>query len=301
MIAIKDGPHHTDGEGDDRFYERVERRRRSSLSSLARACAVHGNAPSPAATADFHLKPRISCFWNTRRKYSQNTCVGTVAEADPLGVDRLAQLLDESVQKPYVSLVGAQLRIESARHVDTGQVDDRHGLGGDELADGEELAGIGMADLGKRGLDVVGAIEEGMPAGLIRVELVALADRLVPNRAAAITTASHSGAVTFLRSGGFVATTAVFTGRRGDPDVQVTRFNPDGSIASTGTGIDYAGQNGALVVSDVPAAVAIQAYGQAVIGGTTQSPVSSAARRCSGRPGSTRTARRTRRSAPVAC
>jgi hypothetical protein len=158
-----------------------------------------------------------------------------------------------------------------------------------------------MADLGKRGLDVVGAIEEGMPAGLIRVELVALADRLVPNRAAAITTASHCGAVTFLRSGGFVATTAVFTGRRGDPDVQVTRFNPDGSIASTGTGIDYAGQNGALVVSDVPAAVAIQAYGQAVIGGTTQSPVSSAARRCSGRPGSTRTARWTRRSAPVAC
>lgn len=121
------------------------------------------------------------------------------------------------------------------------------------------------------------------------------------DRAGAITTASHSGAVTFLRSGGFVATTTVFTGRRGDPDVQVTRFNPDGSIASTGTGIDYAGQNGALVVSDVPAAVVIQAYGQAVIGGTTQNPVSSAARRYSARPGSTRTARWTWRSAPVAC
>src|ERR1700746_1259993 len=46
---------------------------------------------------------------------------------------------------------------------------------------------------------------------------------------AAITTASPStsGAVTFLPSGGFVAGTVVFTGRRGDPDVQVTRFNPD--------------------------------------------------------------------------
>src|SRR4029077_6734590 len=31
---------------------------------------------------------------------------------------------------------------------------------------------------------------------------------------------------------------------------------------------DYAGQNGALAVSDVPAAAAIQANGQAVIGGT---------------------------------
>ena len=38
--------------------------------------------------------------------------------------------------------------------------------------------------------------------------------------------------------------------------------------ASATTGIDYAGQNGALAASDVPGAVAIQANGQAVIGGT---------------------------------
>ncbi|HJY59568.1 MAG TPA: hypothetical protein VJ418_24575 [Streptosporangiaceae bacterium] len=87
---------------------------------------------------------------------------------------------------------------------------------------------------------------------------------------AVITTASHNGTVTFLPSGGFVAGTEVFTGRRGDPDVQVTRFNPDGSTVSTSTatGIDYAGQNGALAASDGAAAVAIQANGQAVIGGT---------------------------------
>jgi hypothetical protein len=48
----------------------------------------------------------------------------------------------------------------------------------------------------------------------------------------------------------------------------VTRFNPDGSTASVGTGIDYAGQNGALVARDVPAVVAIQSSGQAVIGGS---------------------------------
>jgi len=54
---------------------------------------------------------------------------------------------------------------------------------------------------------------------------------------AAITTASPGGAVTFLPSGGFVATTPVFTGRRGDPDIQVTRFNPDGTLdPAFGTG-----------------------------------------------------------------
>ena len=58
--------------------------------------------------------------------------------------------------------------------------------------------------------------------------------------------------------------------RSGDIDIQVTRFNPDGSTVSTSTatGIDYAGQNGTLAASDVPDAVAIQANGQAVIGGT---------------------------------
>jgi len=47
----------------------------------------------------------------------------------------------------------------------------------------------------------------------------------------------------------------------GQPDATLTP-------APTATGIDYAGQNGTLAASDVPDAVAIQANGQAVIGGT---------------------------------
>ena len=68
---------------------------------------------------------------------------GDIVEMDPLGIDRLAQLFDESVKEPHVSLVPTQFRIEDARYVDVGQVDDRHGLGGDEPADGEEVAGEG--------------------------------------------------------------------------------------------------------------------------------------------------------------
>lgn len=65
-----------------------------------------------------------------------------------------------------------------------------------------------------------------------------------------------------------MVSTVVATCRGCERDVQLTRFNPDGSTAATATGIDYAGQNGALAVSDAPAAVAIQANGQAVVGGS---------------------------------
>jgi uncharacterized delta-60 repeat protein len=147
-----------------------------------------------------------------------------------------------------------------------GSIDKGFGSGGQELVPNSNPVLSSVIGVTALGLDANGDIFtlpshlEFSPAGQPDATLTP----------AAITTASPStsGAVTFLPSGGFVAGTVVFTGRRGDPDVQVTRFNPDGSIASTGTGIDYAGQNGALAVSDAPAAAAIQANGQAVIGGT---------------------------------
>jgi len=147
-----------------------------------------------------------------------------------------------------------------------GSIDKGFGSGGQELVPNSNPVLSSVIGVTALGLDANGDIFtlpshlEFSPAGQPDATLTP----------AAITTASPStsGAVTFLPSGGFVVGTVVFTGRRGDPDVQVTRFNPDGSIASTGTGIDYAGQNGALAVSDAPAAAAIQANGQAVIGGT---------------------------------
>jgi len=147
-----------------------------------------------------------------------------------------------------------------------GSIDKGFGSGGQELVPNSNPVLSSVIGVTALGLDANGDIFtlpshlEFSPAGQPDATLTP----------AAITTASPStsGAVTFLPSGGFVVGTVVFTGRRGDPDVQVTRFNPDGSIASTGTGIDYAGQNGTLAVSDAPAAAAIQANGQAVIGGT---------------------------------
>jgi uncharacterized delta-60 repeat protein len=157
--------------------------------------------------------------------------------------------------------VGGLVRFNANGSIDTG-----FGSGGQELVPSSNPVLSSVIGVTALGLDASGDIFtlpshlEFSPAGQPDATLTP----------AAITTASPStsGAVTFLPSGGFVAGTEVFTGRRGDPDVQVTRFNPDGSTASTGTGIDYAGQNGALAVSDTPAAAAIQANGQAVIGGT---------------------------------
>jgi uncharacterized delta-60 repeat protein len=157
--------------------------------------------------------------------------------------------------------IGGLVRFNANGSIDTG-----FGSGGQELVPNSNPVLPSVIGVTALGLDASGDIFtlpshlEFSPAG--QPDAI-----LTP---AAITTASPStsGAVRFLPSGGFVVGTEVFTGRRGDPDVQVTRFNPDGSTASVGTGVDYAGQNGALAVSDVPAAVAIQANGQAVIGGT---------------------------------
>jgi uncharacterized delta-60 repeat protein len=135
--------------------------------------------------------------------------------------------------------IGGLVRFNANGSIDTG-----FGSGGQELVPSSNPVLASVIGVTALGLDAGGDIFtlpshlEFSPAGQPDATLTP----------AAITTASGSGEVTFLPSGGFVVATEVVTGRRGDPDVQVTRFNPDGSTASTGTGIDYAGQNGALAV-----------------------------------------------------
>ena len=155
--------------------------------------------------------------------------------------------------------VGGLVRFNGNGTIDTG-----FGSGGQELVPNSNPVLVSVIGVTALGLDANGDIFtlpshlEFSPAGQPDAALTP----------ASITTASHSVTNTFLPSGGFVVGTVVSVGRGGERDVQVTRFNPDGSIASTATGIDYAGQNGALAVRDTPAAVAIQASGQAVIGGS---------------------------------
>jgi uncharacterized delta-60 repeat protein len=83
---------------------------------------------------------------------------------------------------------------------------------------------------------------------------------------AAITTSSHGTGATFLASGGYVLATAVAVTRH-DTDIQVRRFNADGSIASTSTPFDYSGVTGLDQARDSVNQAAVQPNGQIVVGG----------------------------------
>jgi uncharacterized delta-60 repeat protein len=83
---------------------------------------------------------------------------------------------------------------------------------------------------------------------------------------AAITASSHGGAATFLPNGQSVLTSSVGVAKH-DVDIQVQRFNADGSLASTSPAFDFSGATGLDQARDSAAAVAVQANGQAVTAG----------------------------------
>jgi len=146
-----------------------------------------------------------------------------------------------------------------ARFNADGSIDTSFGTGGQVQAGNSDFTALGLDASGD--IFTLPSHLEFSPAGRPDATLTP---------APITTAAAAAGDVTFLPSGGFVVAGTVGSRRSGDIDIQVTRFNPDGSAVSTSAaaGIDYAGQNGTLAASDVPGAVAIQANGQAVIGGT---------------------------------
>jgi len=83
---------------------------------------------------------------------------------------------------------------------------------------------------------------------------------------APITASSRGGSSAFLPSGQFVQATGVTVAKH-DVDVQVQRFNADGSLASASPAFDYSGAAGLDQAMDGAGAVAVQANGQAVAGG----------------------------------
>jgi uncharacterized delta-60 repeat protein len=83
---------------------------------------------------------------------------------------------------------------------------------------------------------------------------------------AAITASSSGGSSAFLPSGQFVLANGSSVARH-DDDIQVQRFNADGSLASASPAFDYSGAAGLDQARDSALAVAIQANGQAVAGG----------------------------------
>jgi uncharacterized delta-60 repeat protein len=84
---------------------------------------------------------------------------------------------------------------------------------------------------------------------------------------AAITASSHGGTSAFLPSGQFVQANSVGVAKH-DVDIQVLRFNAGGGIASTSAAFDYSGATGLDQARDSAGAVALQANGQAVTGGS---------------------------------
>jgi uncharacterized delta-60 repeat protein len=83
---------------------------------------------------------------------------------------------------------------------------------------------------------------------------------------AAIIASSQGGSSAFLPSGQFVLANGSSVARH-DDDIQVQRFNADGSLASASPAFDYSGAAGLDQARDSALAVAIQANGQAVVGG----------------------------------
>src|SRR5580704_16311295 len=83
---------------------------------------------------------------------------------------------------------------------------------------------------------------------------------------APITASSQGGGSIFLPSGQIVQATGVTVAKH-DNDIQVQRFNADGSAASASPAFDYSGAVGLDQAIDSAGAVAVQANGQAVVGG----------------------------------
>jgi uncharacterized delta-60 repeat protein len=93
-----------------------------------------------------------------------------------------------------------------------------------------------------------------------------------------ITVGSHGGSEFFLPSGQFVIGNSVGVAKH-DTDVQLRRFNADGSVAASSPVFDYSGASGLDQARDGIGAVAVEPNGQTVVAGAhflSTSPVAAA-------------------------
>jgi len=142
-----------------------------------------------------------------------------------------------------------------ARFNANGSIDTSFGTGGQVQ--------VGNSDFTALGLDANGDIFT-LPS---RFEFSPAGHQDATVTPAVITSASHGGISAFLPSGAFVTANTVTIIRRTDLDVQVQRFNADGTSASASTAFDYASASG-LAARDSGGAVAVQANGQVVTAGS---------------------------------
>jgi len=142
-----------------------------------------------------------------------------------------------------------------ARFNADGTLDQGFGHGGQVLSTGAvgNIAALGLDAAGD--IFVLPAHAEFSPAGQPQ--------GVTP---AAIAASSHGPGATFLANGGYVLATAVAVTRH-DTDVQVRRFNADGSVAAASPAFDYSGAAGLDQARDSVNGVAVQPDGKIVVGG----------------------------------
>ena len=141
-----------------------------------------------------------------------------------------------------------------ARFNTNGSLDTSFGTGGKILSSSGAITALGLDAAGN--IFTLPTRAEFSPTGQ--------ADTGVTS--AAITASSHGGSSVFLPSGQFVQANTIGVAKH-DVDVQVQRFNADGSTASASPAFDYSGAAGLDQAIDGTGAVAVQANGQAVAGG----------------------------------
>jgi uncharacterized delta-60 repeat protein len=143
-----------------------------------------------------------------------------------------------------------------ARYNPDGTLDSGFGSGGKVLTAGNgPFTALGLDAEGD--IFVLPALAEFSPDGQ--------ADATVTP--AVITASSNGGDAAFLPSGQFVVASTVGVAKH-DTDVQLRRFNADGTLASASAAFDYSGATGIDQARDGASAVAVQANGQALAAGS---------------------------------
>jgi uncharacterized delta-60 repeat protein len=154
-------------------------------------------------------------------------------------------------QNRFAPIQGAIARYNSDGSLDTG-----FGTGGRVLSTSHgSITALGLDTAGD--IFVLPALAEFSPSGQ--------ADAAVTP--ANIAASSHGGPAAFLPSGQSVLASSIGVARH-DVDIQVQRFNAGGGLAAASPAFDYSGVSGLDQARDSAAAVAVQANGQAVGGGS---------------------------------
>jgi uncharacterized delta-60 repeat protein len=144
-----------------------------------------------------------------------------------------------------------------ARFNPNGTLDQTFGSGG------QVESTVSVGNITTLGLDAAGDIFV-LPAHAEFSPTGQLGSTVTP---AAITTRSQGGPDTFLASGQYVLGNTAAVAKH-DTDIQVQRFNANGSLAAASAAFDFSGATGLDQARDGAGAVAVQPNGQTVVAGS---------------------------------